>query len=286
MIKELATNGHRIEELCRLWDVSASGYYAWVKREPSKRHQADVVLAAEVQKIHKASRKTYGSPRITKQLRKNGVRCGRKRVARIMKQEAIKGVQKARYRPRTTDSRHDYPISPNRIEGMPIEGVNQVWTSDITYIPTLEGWLYLAAFMDLKSRRIKGWRLQDHLKTELVEDAFRQAVLRERPEPGLIVHSDRGCQYASHQFRQVLTQHQAISSMSGKGNCYDNAAMESFWATLKTDLNIRQPFKTKEEARQAIFDYIEVFYNRVRLHSALGDLSPLDYETNCIKLCA
>lgn len=286
MIRELATNGHRVEELCGLWDVSASGYYAWVNREPSKRQKADAVLSVEVKKIHKASRKTYGSPRITKQLRKTGVRCGRKRVARIMKHEAIKGAQKARYRPRTTDSRHDYPISPNRIEGMPIEGVNQVWTSDITYIPTLEGWLYLAAFMDLKSRRIKGWRLRDHLKTELVEDAFRQAVFRERPGPGLIVHSDRGCQYASHQFRQILIQHQALSSMSGKGNCYDNAAMESFWATLKTDLNIRQPFKTKEDARQAIFDYIEVFYNRVRMHSSLGDLSPLDYETKCVKLCA
>jgi len=285
VIKELATNVHRVEELCELWGVSAGGYYAWVNRAPSKRRKADVVLATEVQKIHKASRKTYGSPRITKQLRKTGVRCSRKRVARIMKQEAIQGVQKARYRPRTTDSRHNYPISPNRIEGMPIEDVNQVWTSDITYIPTLEGRLYLAAFMDLKSRRIKGRRLRDHLKTELVEDAFRQAVLRERPGPGLIVHSDRGCQYASHQFRQVLTQHQALSSMSGKGNCYDNAAMESFWATLKTDLKIRQPFKTKEEARQAIFDYIEVFYNRVRLHSALGDLSPLDFETNCVKLC-
>ena len=286
MIKELATNGHRVEELCELWTVSASGYYAWVKREPSKRRKADVVLAAEVQKIHKASRKTYGSPRITKQLRKTGVRCGRKRVARIMKQAAIKGVQKARFRPRTTDSRHDYPISPNRIAGMSIEVVNQVWTSDITYIPTLEGWLYLAAFMDLKSRRIKGWRLRDHLKTGLVEDAFRQAVLRERPGPGLIVHSDRGCQYASHQFRHVLIQHQALSSMSGKGNCYDNAAMESFWATLKTDLGIRKPFKTREEARRAIFDYIEIFYNRFRLHSSLGDLSPLDYETKCIKLCA
>ena len=221
-----------------------------------------------------------------KQLQQAGVRCGRKRVARIMKQAALKGAQKARFRPRTTDSRHDYPVSPNRLEGMAIDYLNQVWTSDITYIPTMEGWLYLAAFMDLKSRRIKGWRLRDHLKTDLVEDAFRQAIFRDRPGPGLVVHSDRGCQYASDQFRQILVQHQALSSMAAKGNCYDNAAMESFWATLKTDLNIRQPFKTKEDARQAIFDYIEIFYNRVRLHSSLGDLSPLDYETKCVKLCA
>ena len=286
MINKLATTGHRVEELCGLWDVSASGYYEWVRRGPSRRRQSDTVLALEVRRIYQASRKTYGSPRIMKQLRTVGMRCSRKRVARIMKQEAIKGAQKARFRPRTTDSRHNYPLSPNRLEGMTIEGVNRVWASDITYIPTLEGWLYLAAFMDLKSRRIKGWRLREHLKTELVVEAFCQAVFRERPGPGLIVHSDRGCQYASCQFRQTLIQHQALSSMAGKGNCYDNAAMESFWATLKTDLNIRQPFKTKEDARQAIFDYIEVFYNRVRLHSALGDLSPLDYETKCIKLCA
>ena len=286
MINKMATDGRRVEDMCGLWEVSASGYYAWLKRGPSRRRQADAILAGEIKRIHQASRKTYGSPRIMTQLRKDGVRCGRKRVARIMKQETIKGAQKARFRPRTTDSRHDYPVSPNRLEGMAIDYLNQVWTSDITYIPTMEGWLYLAAFMDLKSRRIKGWRLRDHLKTDLVEDAFRQAILRDRPKPGLIVHSDRGCQYASYQFRQVLVQHQALSSMAGKGNCYDNAAMESFWATLKTDLNIRQPFKTKEDARQAIFDYIETFYNRVRLHSSLGDLSPLDYETKCVKLCA
>ena len=169
---------------------------------------------------------------------------------------------------------------------MSVDRVNQVWVSDITYIPTHEGWLYLAAFMDLKSRRIKGWRLRDHLRTELVEDAFQQAVLRERPAPGLVVHSDRGCQYANNRFRQTLMQYQALSSMSGKGNCYDNAAMESFWATLKTDLSIREPFKTKEEARQTIFDYIEVFYNRIRMHSSLGYLSPVDYEKKCVTLCA
>ena len=286
MINKMVTDARRVEDMCGLWEVSASGYYAWLKRGPSRRRQADAILAGEIKRIHKASRKTYGSPRITKQLRKTGVRCSRKRVARILKQETIKGAQKACFRPRTTDSRHDYPVSPNRIEGITIDSLNQVWTSDITYIPTMEGWLYLAAFMDLKSRRIKGWRLRDHLKTDLVEEAFRQAFFRERPGPGLIVHSDRGCQYASYQFRELLKNHMAISSMSGKGNCYDNAAMESFWATLKTDLGIRKPFKTREEARLAIFDYIEVFYNRVRLHSSLGDLSPLDYETKCVKLCA
>ena len=243
-------------------------------------------MAFEIKQIHKASRKTYGSPRIMKQLRKNGYLCSRKRVARIMRKEAVFGAQKARCRPRTTDSRHNYSISQNRLAAMSVDRVNQVWVSDITYISTHEGWLYLAAFMDLKSRRIKGWRLRDHLRTELVEDAFQQAVLRERPAPGLVVHSDRGCQYANNRFRQTLMQYQALSSMSGKGNCYDNAAMESFWATLKTDLSIREPFKTKEEARQTIFDYIEVFYNRIRMHSSLGYLSPVDYEKKCVTLCA
>ena len=278
MINKMATDGRRVEDMCGLWEVSASGYYAWLKRGPSRRRQADAILAGEIKRIHQASRKTYGSPRIMTQLRKDGVRCGRKRVARIMKQETIKGAQKARFRPRTTDSRHDYPVSPNRLEGMAIDYLNQVWTSDITYIPTMEGWLYLAAFMDLKSRRIKGWRLRDHLKTDLVEDAFRQAILRDRPKPGLIVHSDRGCQYASYQFRQVLVQHQALSSMAGKGNCYDNAVAESFFHTLKTEHVYDYRYETRTEAIQSVFEYIEMFYNRQRRHSALGYRSPVSFE--------
>ena len=286
MIKEIAASRQRLRELCDLFEVSARGYYAWLNRGPSEREKKDKVLAEEIGKIHKESRKTYGSPRITKGLRQKGLKCGKKRTARIMKQNGLKGAQKARYRPRTTDSNHDYPISPNLIEELSVEMVNQAWVSDITYIPTEEGWLYLSAFMDLKSRKIKGWSMRDHMRTELVQEAFLQAIFREGLQPGLIIHSDRGSQYASHQFRDVLKSHQAISSMSGKGNCYDNAAMESFWATLKTDLGIRQLFKTKEEARLAIFDYIEIFYNRFRLHSALGDMSPLDYEKKYIKLCA
>ena len=283
MIRDEATHGHSILDLCEMLEVSASGYYAWATRKPGKRQKADQELTEQIQEVHKASRKTYGSPRITVALRKQGVKCGKKRVARIMKENEIKGAQKARFRPRTTDSRHDDPISPNRLELLEfIDHLNQIWASDITYIPTLEGWVYLAAFMDLKSRKITGWCLRDNMKTDLVEDAFLQAVFRNRPGSGLIVHSDRGSQYASHQFRKTLAQHRCISSMAGKGHCYDNAAMESFWATLKTDLNINQPFKTKEEARLAIFDYIETFYNRFRLHSALGDLSPLDYELKLV----
>lgn len=282
MIQTLATE-YDVLELCALYEVSTSGYYGWIGREPSKRDVADADLARRIKAAHAESRKTYGSPRVAKELRKKGVRCSRKRVARIMRQNGLQGVQKARFRPRTTDSRHDLPISPNRLADLPeVSQLNQVWVSDITYIPTLEGWMYLAAFMDLKSRKIKGWTIRDHMRTELVESAFLQAVFREKPGGGLIVHSDRGCQYASRDFRSLLDRHHALGSMSAKGNCYDNAAMESFWATLKADLRISEPFQTKEDARLAIFDYIEVFYNRRRIHSAIGDLSPLDYEQLCV----
>jgi transposase InsO family protein len=282
MIQTLAIE-HDVTELCELYGVSASGYYDWAGRKPSKRALANQDLAGRIQEAHAASRKTYGSPRVAKDLRKKGVRCSRKRVARIMRQNGLQGVQKARFKPRTTDSRHDLPISPNRLAELPeVSHINQVWASDITYIPTQEGWLYLAAFLDLKSRKIKGWAIRDHMRTELVESAFLRAVFRERLGAGLIVHSDRGCQYASRDFRALLDRHHALGSMSAKGNCYDNAAMESFWATLKADLRITKPYPTKEAARRAIFDYIEVFYNRRRIHSAIGDLSPLDYEQQCV----
>ena len=252
MIKALATD-YDVAEMCELYDVSTSGYYAWVGRTPSKRDVAEEDLARRIQASYEASRKTYGSPRVVKDLRKKGVRCSRKRIARIMRQNGLQGVQKARYKPRTTDSRHDLPISPNRLAELPeISHVNQVWVTDITYIPTLEGWLYLTAFLDLKSRKIKSWTIREHMRTELIESAFLRAVFREKPGAGLIVHSDRGCQYASREFRALLKRHQALGSMSAKGNCYDNAAMESFWASLKSDLGINKPYQTKEEARRAI----------------------------------
>ena len=281
MIQSWATEVS-VTELCELFEVSPSGYYAWLRRQPGKRKEADRDLADRIQKIHQASRRTYGSPRVRHALRAQGIRCGRKRVARLMRQNGLRGAQKARFRPRTTDSSHRLPISPNRLESLPaIERLNQVWVSDITYIPTLQGWMYLAAFLDLKSRKVKGWALKDHMRSELVEDAFLQALFRDRPAPGLIVHSDRGSQYAGHRFRDLLQEHQALGSMSAKGNCYDNAAMESFWATLKTELSITKPFATKLEARLAIFDYIETFYNRVRIHSSLNNRSPLDFEALC-----
>ena len=281
MIKALSTE-YRVQELCEALSVSASGYYDWLDRKPGKRQESDQELTEQIQAVYSASRKTYGRPRIAKTLREQGRRCSPKRVARLMKQNGLQGVQKARYKPRTTDSNHDLPISPNRLAELPaVDRINQVWVGDITYIPTLEGWMYLAAFMDLKTRVIKGWTMRDHMKTSLVNDAFAKAVFREGPVPGLITHTDRGCQYASREFQALLGQHGVLSSMSAKGNCYDNAAMESFWATLKTDMRIVKPFKTKEDARRAVFDYIETFYNRFRLHSALG-CSPLDYENKLV----
>ena len=268
--------------MCEALSVSASGYYDWLERKPSKRQEFDQVLSEQIRAVHAASRKTYGRPRITLTLRDQGRRCSPKRVARLMRQNGLQGAQKARYKPKTTDSNHDLPISPNRLAELPaVERINQVWAGDITYIPTLEGWMYLAAFMDLKSRKIKGWTIRDHLQTSLVNDAFSRAMFQEGPVPGLIAHTDRGCQYASRAFQALLNQHHVLSSMSAKGNCYDNAAMESFWATLKTDMRIVKPFRTKEDARRAVFDYIETFYNRFRLHSALG-CSPLDYENQLV----
>jgi putative transposase len=281
MIKALTTE-YDVQEMCEALSVSTSGYYDWLDRKPSKRQKSDQVLSEQIRAVHAASRKTYGRPRITLTLQDQGQRCSPKRVARLMRQNGLQGAQKARYKPKTTDSNHDLPISPNRLAELPtVDRINQVWVGDITYIPTLEGWMYLAAFMDLKSRKIKGWTIRDHMQTSLVNDAFSRAVFREGPVPGLITHTDRGCQYASRAFQALLSQHHVLSSMSAKGNCYDNAAMESFWATLKTDMRIVKPFKTKEDARRAIFDYIETFYNRFRLHSALG-CSPLDYENKLV----
>lgn len=282
MIQRMATD-YTVCELCEAFDVSRSGYYAWRNGGRGNRARANAELGERIAAIHKQSRATYGSPRVTRELAAQGVRCGHNRVARIMRDQGLRGAQRGRFHPKTTDSRHDGPIAPNRLrEGVALTGPNQVWVSDITYIPTHEGWAYLAAFMDLDTRTVKGWSLQDSLKSELVVEAFRKAVFHHRPGPGLIVHSDRGSQYASAPFRQQLDTHKALPSMGRTGNCYDNAAMESFWATLKSELHITRPFNTKEEARLAIFDYIETFYNRRRLHSAIGYRAPIDFEAQML----
>lgn len=280
MIATLAAD-YSIRELCTTLGVSRSGYYAWRAGGRGHRAKANATLGKQIIAVHRESRGVYGSPRITRALRTGGVPCSRNRVARLMRQLGVRGVQRGRFRPKTTLSRHDGVIAPNRMApGLNVRRPHQLWAADITYIPTLEGWAYLAAFMDMGSRAICGWALMNSMRAELVTRAFDQAVRRHQPVPGLVVHSDRGIQFASTAFRQQLERYGALPSMSRTGNCYDNAAMESFWATLKSELRMNKPFKNQEEARLAIFDYIETFYNRTRLHSALGYQTPLDYETN------
>lgn len=272
---------HPIRSLCEALEVSASGYYDWSHRQacPGPRAQQNASLAQQIVQIHKASRKTYGSPRIQVVLRQSGQTHGRHRIARLMRQQGLCGRAKGRFRVCTTDSHHDQPIAPNRLREVPFPTApNQVWVGDITYIHTEEGWLYLAGILDLYSRRLAGWAMSERIDTELILSAWGMALTQRRPAPGLVFHSDRGVQYASHDYRRALERAQAIASMSRKGNCYDNAAMESFWSTLKHELVYRRSFATRAQARQAIFEFIEGFYNRRRLHSSLGYRSPIDFE--------
>jgi putative transposase len=262
-------------------EVSPSGYYDWQKRRacPGPRTREDQVLAREIGQIHTRSRQTYGAPRVEKELRKQGRCHGRNRVARLMKQEGLCGRQKGRYRVQTTDSNHDEPVAPNRLAEAPkATAPNQLWVADITYIQTQQGWLYLAAILDLYSRKIVGWAMSERIDTVLVLKALAMALLHRNPPANLLFHSDRGVQYASGDYRHALRQAGLLASMSRKGNCYDNAAMESFWATLKLELVYRHCFNTRAQAQTQIFDYIETFYNRQRAHSALDYLSPVDFE--------
>ena len=273
---------HSVLKLCQLFEVSLSGYYDWQKRQlqPGQRAREDKLLAQEIKTIHAQSRKTYGSPRIANQLRKAGLKHGRNRIARLMKEQHLFGRQQRRYRVCTTDSNHEHPIAPNRLAQAPkASKINQIWVADITYIPTKEGWLFLAAILDLYSRKIVGWNMSPFLDTQLILKALQMALLTRQPPPHLLFHSDRGVQYASHDYRHALGHAGLLPSMSRKGNCYDNAVMESFWSTLKLELVYRTKFITRQEARAALFDYIESFYNRQRSHSALNFLSPVDFES-------
>lgn len=275
-------NDYSILSLCENLDVSPSGFYGWLERQaqPGPRAQENATLARDIQAIHEESRQTYGSPRIVMELRKRGKRHGRNRVARLMNGQGLCGRQQGRYRVQTTDSNHDEPIAPNRLAEAPAATApNQIWVQDITYIETREGWLYLAAILDLYSRKIVGWAMSAFIDTTLVLKALAMALLHRDPPANLLCHSDRGVQYASVNYRAALAQAGCIASMSRKGNCYDNAFIESFWSSLKLDLVYRTEFATREEAQREIFDYIECFYNRQRSHTALGCLSPVDFET-------
>jgi len=264
--------------MCKVLMVSSSGYYAWLKREPSTRAQQDQLLVEKARQIHKQSARRYGSPRVYRQMKAEGIEVGRNRVARLMRENGICVRTKRRFR-RTTDSNHDYPIADNIVNrNFDVKAPDRLWAGDITYLWTSQGWLYLAVILDLFSRRVVGWALADHMRTEMVLSALQMALGQRIPETAMIYHSDRGSQYASGDYREVLKAHGIECSMSRKADCWDNAVVESFFATLKKELIYRQVWSTHEEVRLAITDYIEVFYNRQRLHSYLDYMSPADYE--------
>jgi transposase InsO family protein len=278
-----------IRLMCRMLEVRPSGFYAWRARGPTARAIADEVLMAHVRVAHATSDATYGAPRVHRELREQGLHVGKKRVARLMRTD---GLVARRRKPFvcTTDSTHAEPIAPNllarrfALDQQP--AVNRVWVSDITYVPTREGWLYLAAVLDLASRRCVGWALRPTLDAELALDALTVAFTTRRPPPGLIHHSDRGVQYACRAYRELLAHHAAVSSMSRRGNCWDNAVAESFFATLEVELIARHDWPTHAAARQAIFRYIEGWYNSRRRHSTLDYRSPLNYERYLVAVAA
>jgi len=278
-IKEHLTPAFPLEVVCEVLAVTRSGYYAWWKRPLSTRARRREELAGKIEHAHEQNRRVYGSPRVCQALRAQGESVCENTVADIMKERQIRAKTKKKFVPRTTDSRHEQPVACNVLDRQFDASLpDQKWAVDITYIPTDQGWLYLAGVIDLCSRRIVGWSMADHMRVELVSDALKMAIAHRRPGEGLLHHSDRGVQYASEDYMYLLQSHQMQISMSGRGDCWDNAAMESFWATLKTELVNHEHYATHEEARASIFEYIEVFYNRKRLHSSLGYVSPESFE--------
>lgn len=270
---------HPVSLLCELLCVSRSGFYAWMRRTPCDRDLADAWLVEQIMDIHEANRGVYGSPRIHAELAMaKGVRVGRKRVERLMASTGISGLVTRKHR-KTTIRVPGVRVADDLVERrFRPTAPNVLWCADVTYLRTWEGWLYLAAVQDLYSRRIVGWSMADHMRAELVVDALRMGVARRRPEAGLIHHSDQGAQYVSLAFGQEARQAGIARSMGSRGNCWDNAVAESFFATLKKELVHRRSWPTREELRSAVFDYVEVFYNATRRHSTLGMRSPADYE--------
>lgn len=264
--------------MCKALSVSRSGYYSWVNRKPSRRTQENVKILFHIRVIYHQSNRIYGSPKITAVLRQNGIICNHKRVERLMRENGIFSKVKKKFKV-TTHSKHNHPVADNLIKmNFAVSRPNTVWTSDITYIWTREGWMYLAVFMDLFNRQIVGWSMKNRLKEDLITDAFQMALRSRNPAPGMIVHSDRGSQYCSRVFKELLKNHGCLQSMSSTGNCYDNAVTESFFHTLKTELIYHQKYLTRNQAWGSVFKYIEIFYNRIRIHSYLGGLSPCQYE--------
>jgi putative transposase len=263
---------------CTVLEVSRSGFYAWRGREPSATQLRQESLTETIREIHAESRRTFGGPRVYRELLKRGHAINQKTVEKYMRAAELRSKTCRKFRVSTTDSNHPHPIAENIVNRhFEPSGKNETWTADITYIPTDEGWLYLAVVEDLFTRQIVGWSMADHMESRLVVDALEMALQRELPGAGLVAHSDRGVQYASEHYQQLLDKHDITCSMSRKGNCWDNAPMESFFATLKKELVHHEHYETREQARQSLFEYIEVFYNRTRSHSALGYVSPAQF---------
>jgi transposase InsO family protein len=264
--------------MCKMLDVSASGYYAWRGRPESMRTAANRQLIEEIRRVYGDSGGRYGSPRVHAALRAVGRRIGRNRVARLMHHHGICARRKRRFC-RTTDSSHDFPLAPNLLDRQfAASAPDRVWLADITYIPTAEGWLYLAVVLDMFSRRVVGWAMDERITRELTLNALRMAIATRRPQPGLLHHSDRGSQYAAHAYRHLLASHGMRCSMSRKANCWDNAPMESFFGSMKTELDGASSYQTRQAARSGLFQFIEGFYNCRRLHSAIGYMTPMQRE--------
>jgi putative transposase len=267
--------------VCLVLEVSRSGYYAWRKRPESVRAARREELAVKIKEVHEQNRQVYGSPRVHRELLARGESVCENTVAAVMKDQQIRARTKRKFTPCTTDGHHDCPVAANVLDRQFTADLpNQKWAVDITYIPTDEGWLYLAGVIDLCSRKVVGWSMADHMRTDLVTEALRMAVIHRSPGEGLLHHSDRGVQYASDDYQHLLQSHKMEVSMSGKGDCWDNAAMESFWSTLKNELVHHERYITREQARQSIFEYIEIFYNRQRRHSSIGYVSPEAFEAS------
>jgi putative transposase len=267
-----------VSAMCRVLGVTRSGYYAWSKRPKPAREKADAQLAATVASVHERSRKAYGSPRVHAELKARGVRVGRKRIARLMRENGLQGRRKRRFR-RTTDSRHNGPIAPNLLaRDFRVSEPNRAWVTDVTAIATKEGWLFMAAILDLYSRRVVGWATSSSNDTVLALDALQTALKTRKPPAGLVHHSDRGSPYASEDYRAKLRTHRVRRSMSRKGDCWDNAVAESFFATLRAELVDHERYATREAAMTSIGDYIDNFYNVQRRHSYLGYLNPIEFE--------
>jgi putative transposase len=278
MVEELSKD-YPVRELCAVLGVTRSGYYQWFRGQESARELANRLLRLDIERIYKHQKGRYGSPRVTQQLRREGQRCNRKRVERLMREQGLRGRSSRKRRVLTTDSRHDEPIAPNLLLGRPAPTrCEEVWVADITYVPTGEGWVYLAAVMDLYSRQILGWSMWDDLSAGGPLQALGRALQKRSYPRAVIHHSDRGVQYACRAYRQALGARGLVASMSRKGNCYDNAAMEAFWSTLKREAMAESQGWSKDRVRRELFEYIEGSYNQSRLHSSLGYNSPVEFE--------